>query len=274
MTNVPGKGNRQAQYERRYFERRHWLDSVKIAAGCKDCGCPGPAEVLTFDHVRGDKKFGVGSSWNQGKQALVEEIAKCEIVCANCHARRTKARNGDGPVFVPHPKTPRLNREIWVTEKIDGSNGTVWVDGDLNVWAGSRNGWLPRNGEGQDNFGFAAWVGLHEEEFKQFGPRLWRGEWWGSGIQRNYGQAYKRFALFNVWDLEEEIPQCCETAPVLFRGNFDLGEINAALGLLRESGSRIAPGFMDPEGIVVYHTAAGINLKVTLKDDDKPKGLA
>lgn len=268
MKNVPGKGNRPAQYERRYFERRHWLDSIKVAAGCKDCGCPGPAEVLTFDHVRGEKKFGVGSSWNQGKQALVEEIAKCEVVCANCHAKRTKARYQDGPLFIPYPKIPRLNREIQVSEKIDGSNGVVWIDGDLNVWAGSRNGWLPRNGEGQDNFGFAAWVGQHEEEFRQLGPRVWRGEWWGAGIQRRYGQTCKRFSLFSE---AEEIPACCEKVPELYRGPFNEPVIQSTLTDLRERGSVAAPGWMQPEGIVVFHTAAQQCFKVTLDHDESPK---
>lgn len=270
MTNIPGKGNRQAQYERRYFERRHWLDSIKIAAGCKDCGCPGPAEVLTFDHVRGEKKFGVGSSWNQGKTALEEEIAKCEIVCSNCHAKRTKARNVDGPVFVAFPKIPRLNREIVISEKIDGTNGTVWVDGDGNVWAGSRNGWLPRNGEGQDNYGFAAWVGEHEEEFRQLGPHLWRGEWWGAGIQRRYNQTEKIFSLFRHPDME--LPGCCRVVPVLYQGIWDESDIAGCLARLRFNGSVAAPGFDRPEGIVVYHTAANTSFKITLEHDEQRKG--
>ena len=83
---------REPTTKKRYAERRQWLDSIKTASGCVDCGINFPAEVLTFDHVRGEKKFNVGQSWNQGKQALIDEIAKCEIVCCNCHAIRTKSR--------------------------------------------------------------------------------------------------------------------------------------------------------------------------------------
>jgi hypothetical protein len=34
------------------------------------------------------------------------------------------------------------------------------------------------------------------------------------------------------------------------------------------------PGFMDPEGIVVYHVAANQMFKVTLKGDDAPKSAS
>lgn len=60
---------------------------------CLDCGEDDPI-VLDFDHVRGTKVANVGDmvwrpyNWNK----VVEEIAKCEIVCANCHRRRTVKR--------------------------------------------------------------------------------------------------------------------------------------------------------------------------------------
>ena len=44
------------------------------------------------------------------------------------------------------------------------------------------------------------------------------------------------------------------------------------LGLLRQFGSTAEPGFMDPEGIVVFHTASGHIYKATCKNDEKPKG--
>ena len=42
--------------------------------------------------------------------------------------------------------------------------------------------------------------------------------------------------------------------------------------LLKINGSYAAEGFMDPEGIVVYHDAAKHGFKKTIKDDEKPKG--
>ena len=59
---------------------------------CSDCGVQYPYYVMQFDHVRGEKKFNIGQGWNNSIQALTEEIAKCDIVCANCHAERTYQR--------------------------------------------------------------------------------------------------------------------------------------------------------------------------------------
>lgn len=42
---------------------------------------------------------------------------------------------------------------------------------------------------------------------------------------------------------------------------------------LRTNGSKVAPGFMKPEGIIIYHAAARSMFKVTLEKDDEPKGF-
>ena len=66
----------------------------KLAQGCADCGYKKDAYALQFDHVRGDKKKNVSDlirsdyAWS----TILEEINKCEVVCANCHAIRTKVR--------------------------------------------------------------------------------------------------------------------------------------------------------------------------------------
>lgn len=278
MTKSHHSPNEQRVFpSRRYAERRHWLDSIKIASGCVECGLWGPPEALTFDHVRGEKKFGVGTSWNQGRAALEEEIAKCEIVCCNCHATRTKTRAKDKkaglPPFVPFPKIPRLFRECVVTEKLDGTSAAVWVDGDGDVWPASRNRWIT---EDEDNFGFAAWVASHADEFSGLGPCVLHGEWWGSGINRGYGLKNRErfFSLFNtsVWDDDGVRPACCRVVPTLYRGPFNYNAIETALEDLGDLGSVAMPGYMDPEGIVVYHTAANQLFKKTLKDDEKAKG--
>jgi hypothetical protein len=260
--------NREEVAKRRYAVRRHWLDGIKIAAGCKDCGLDGPPEALTFDHVTGEKKFDIGPSWNQGRLAIEEEIAKCEIVCANCHNIRTKRRGKDGPEFESFPSIRRLSREVVITEKIDGTNATVWVDGEGQVWAGSRNRWITPQ---DDNAGFAKWVEAHQDEFSALGPCTLRGEWWGQGIQRGYGLKEKRFSLFNVARYETDRPSCCDVVPVLYRGIFDTNEINEVMKKLELFGSVAAPGFLKPEGIVVFHTAASVLFKKTL-DGDGHKG--
>ena len=60
---------------------------------CVDCGEHDPV-VLEFDHLR-DKRFDVGNRLVSVKwQTILDEIAKCEVVCANCHRRRTAVRRG------------------------------------------------------------------------------------------------------------------------------------------------------------------------------------
>ena len=50
--------------------------------------------VLEFDHL-GDKAFNIGEGLrDRSWRAIVEEMAKCEVVCANCHRRRTARRAG------------------------------------------------------------------------------------------------------------------------------------------------------------------------------------
>jgi hypothetical protein len=59
---------------------------------CLDCGGKFPPECMDFDHVRGEKLFGVGTGVTKGYATILAEIEKCEIVCANCHRIRTKSR--------------------------------------------------------------------------------------------------------------------------------------------------------------------------------------
>ena len=60
---------------------------------CLDCGETDPV-VLEFDHLR-DKEFGISSGLrDRNRQSVLDEIAKCDVVCANCHRRRTAKRGG------------------------------------------------------------------------------------------------------------------------------------------------------------------------------------
>jgi len=175
--------------------------------------------------------------------------------------------------FESFGKIPRLSRNIVVTEKIDGTNAQVCIyEGDegLEIKAGSRNRWITPE---DDNFGFARWVRDNEEELLTLGVGRHFGEWWGRGIQRGYGLDHKRLSLFNVgrWNLDNK-PGCCHTVPVLYSGVMDEYFITYCLEGLRERGSAAADGFMDAEGVVIYHEAAKTYFKKTLKDDEKPKG--
>ena len=60
---------------------------------CLDCGEDDPV-VLEFDHV-GEKEFSIGHALKSYKwQRILDEIERCEVVCANCHRRRTARRGG------------------------------------------------------------------------------------------------------------------------------------------------------------------------------------
>ena len=173
--------------------------------------------------------------------------------------------------FVPFPKMARLSREIVVTEKIDGTNAQIFIDDDGSMLVGSRSRWITPQ---DDNYGFARWVEAHRAELAELGPGRHFGEWWGNGIQRRYNVPDKRFSLFNAVRWGEDRPACCGVVPVLYKGDFSQEAIEAALVSLAENGSQAAPGFMQPEGVVVFHTAALVGFKKTIERDGAPKGLA
>ncbi len=189
--------------------------------------------------------------------------------------------------FVEFPKVARLNREVIVTEKIDGTNASVLFvardgctehpstfldefDGTVML-AGSRTRFIT---PAQDNQGFAGWAWQNREELRKLGPGQHFGEWWGQGIQRRYGLTEKRFSLFNVarWADDSVRPGCCHVVPELWRG--PMLEMNAStIGeRLMTLGSVAAPGFMQPEGYVVFHTHGGVGFKYTFDKNDGHKG--
>lgn len=175
------------------------------------------------------------------------------------------------PDFKEFPKIARLNREIVITEKIDGTNALIYIGDDFEtIMAGSRTKWITPE---DDNKGFAKWAESHKEELlKGLGPGYHYGEWWGAGIGRRYDLKEKRFSLFNVSRWTDDIrPKCCNLVPLLYRGLDLQTGIRECLKNLKENGSVASPGFMKPEGIVIYHKAADILFKITLENDESPK---
>ncbi len=230
--------------------------------------------------------------------------------------------------FQKFNKIPRLSRDIVITEKIDGTNAQIYIctESEINnafagdyqnqeeytkefikkycivrtidamdnykiyyMFAGSRTRWLDISSEG-DNYGFAKWVEANAEKLFSLREGRHYGEWYGKGIQRNYGLDEKRFALFNVhrwcsWNDEPQLisinpktkekkyqkkaPKCCEVVPVLYRGEFNTEKIEEIIKSLCES--KIVKGFYNPEGIIIYHTASGYLFKKTILNDEKPK---
>ena len=77
---------------RQQARRRH-VQVYKQLKGCTDCGYNAHWAALDFDHVRGEKLFTVAQQIGKvGTDKLWAEIAKCEVVCANCHRIRTQER--------------------------------------------------------------------------------------------------------------------------------------------------------------------------------------
>lgn len=196
--------------------------------------------------------------------------------------------------FTPYPKTPRLKRDIVITEKLDGTNAQVVITKDddslygvdplvidsivteggvLNLRAGSRTRWITP-GKTTDNYGFAGWCLENAYQLFKLGEGQHFGEWYGQGIQRGYGLDEKRFALFNTarWGSHNpSTPKCCEVVPVL--GVVGLSQVDRVLENLALVGSMAVPGFMNPEGIIAYHVASKQNFKVLIENDHLPKGL-
>jgi hypothetical protein len=70
-----------------------YLKDIKEKNPCMDCKISYPYYMMDFDHVRGTKQANVAELINTlSKKRLDEEIAKCEIVCSNCHRARTYLR--------------------------------------------------------------------------------------------------------------------------------------------------------------------------------------
>ena len=177
--------------------------------------------------------------------------------------------------FVEFRKIPRLNREIVITEKLDGTNAQVNIAEDGSMLIGSRSRWITPE---DDNYGFAKWCEQNKDELMKLGVGSHFGEWWGHGIQRNYSQTRKRFSLFNTskWLDDAVRPSCCDVVPVLYQGLLEeygvMKGVKSAITTLQDKGSVAAPGFMKPEGIVIYHVAANLYFKKTLEKDEEYKG--
>jgi hypothetical protein len=193
--------------------------------------------------------------------------------------------------FNAFPKMGRWSREVVISEKIDGSNGQIFIGEDGEFLVGSRTRWITPE---DDNYGFARWAHEHKDELMQLGPGRHFGEWWGSGIQRKYG--YKNgerfWSLFNTirWcehdkepqqiptgdprqvKMQDVLPACCRLVPVLWRGNMDALCVPRIMDVLSTHGSYAAE-FDNPEGIVIFHTAANVGFKKTFeKDNGKGEG--
>lgn len=152
---------------------------------------------------------------------------------------------------------------VSVTEKIHGTNAQVAISDDgTRIKAGSRNRWLTVE---DDNYGFARWVHENREALLAFlGPGRHYGEWYGSGIGPGYGMKEKRFALFNAYrwkQVADKLPARVDLVPILYAGPYSPEAIEETMAKLKAGGSVLVPGYMKPEGVVVFFSTFRTMLK-------------
>ena len=188
--------------------------------------------------------------------------------------------------FEKFEKIGRLKRSCIITEKIDGTNAQIQFDADGNMLVGSRKREIFPEGHkdkpnGCDNAGFARWAYENKDALWNFlGEGRHFGEWCGGKIQRGYGSDSKSFLLFNTsrfGDGKQQIPSDLIDAglgvvPVLYDGEFTSDAVDKAMNDLAEHGSYFRSGFMNPEGVVIYHVATKSMFKVTYDHDMTGKG--
>ena len=80
------------EYYKKYMPDRQrklkeYLEQVRTQGKCVDCG-ESDSRVLQFHHRDGKEKYVINMYTRWGLTKLKEEIAKCDLLCANCHIKR------------------------------------------------------------------------------------------------------------------------------------------------------------------------------------------
>ncbi len=205
---------------------------------------------------------------------MSDPVRKAEKAALKAEAdARYATALADLPMFIGFGKISRLNRDITITEKLDGTNAAIGIgpeegavdiiSTDLGnavgpapyagkVWAQSRTRVITPE---QDNMGFARWVEENKEDLRRvLGPGLHFGEWWGGKIQRGYGMTGKKFSLFNFtrWANDPSVHELArigvQVIPVLYHGPWNtsgqyLFAPDCALKMLAQRGSFAQPGY-------------------------------
>jgi hypothetical protein len=93
-------------------DKRRYFRALKERTPCTDCGRCYPYYVMDFDHVKPGKSGEVGDMISTGVSwgEIIEEIALCELVCANCHRERTHQR-GYPRATEPRERTKTIYRK-------------------------------------------------------------------------------------------------------------------------------------------------------------------
>ena len=101
---------------RKRSERKQWLDRIKQRTPCMDCGGSFPPECMDFDHRDpSSKRMPVSKAVEKSWKTLLEEIEKCDLVCANCHRVRTRKQHEQGDIPNQHapPSQDEHQMSLW-----------------------------------------------------------------------------------------------------------------------------------------------------------------
>lgn len=83
---------KRASHARQWAKRCAMVDALKDKP-CADCGIQYLPPAMDFDHLPGvDKLFDIANHKMGAWSDVLAEIAKCEVVCSNCHRIRTWSR--------------------------------------------------------------------------------------------------------------------------------------------------------------------------------------
>lgn len=128
---MPCRSCSQRYQAERRAPRQAVADKIKMDAGCMDCGLrPKYAQVLEFDHRPDETKlFHVSDRMTSGTmESMLAEIAKCDIVCANCHRIRTVEKNQ----FGQDHGAVRVRMAQVYKDRLAGI-GHIWDDAEVSV---------------------------------------------------------------------------------------------------------------------------------------------
>ena len=111
-----GSSRNNARNQARYERLKPILDKQKTDRGCDRCGYNAYAGALDWDHRPDEVKlFDISAGWSRNWDKLQSEIAKCDLLCANCHRQITQQRrtwsNGRSKNQALSEEHPRLWKE-------------------------------------------------------------------------------------------------------------------------------------------------------------------
>ena len=79
----PNKSQKTKTFQKR---RREAINNIKLSLGCTLCGYNSHPAALQFNHIKGHKSFNISQDPKRKWEDIIAEIAKCEVLCANCHS--------------------------------------------------------------------------------------------------------------------------------------------------------------------------------------------